>query len=793
MKKRILSLCMVLALCLSLLPATALAADGDTVYVGGVALTGSTSNFAYATTDESGNVITEGADENNYNIKWDGSTLTLKGAYITGQVNDGTSPIAWAAIGVFSTIGNAELTIQLEDSNTVGASTGVHVFSSTGTATLTINGGGSLDASSISKGIWVQSNSGNASLSIQNTEVTATSAYGQGVTVQAGSANNQGHTATLTVNGGKLTASGAAGAAGIEFDAGGENNTITTTLSVSNNALVDTRDSSIAVFGNNSGLTPTGDGIVFNGNEGTVYGDVTLQENLEIGEDESLTIPDGAGLTVPVDVTLTNKGEVTTTGSGTLTNNGTINNSGTLPDNIQGTAPPRITTTSPLASGTVGTAYSSVTLAASGNPTSWEITEGSLPAGLTLDENTGVISGTPTAQGTSNFTVTATNSGGSDSEQLSITINAQTNVPVTGVSLNTNTLNLIEGDTDTLTATVEPDNATNKNVTWSSDDESVATVNDGVVTAVTTGTATITVTTEGGSKTAVCVVTVTHGSLTHTPGNAATCTREGNEEYWTCDICGKHFSDAGGNAEITLEQTVIPATDHSYGEPVWSWSEDGKSCTVTFICANDETHRATPEVTITSEVKTAASCTEKGVTEYTATAEFDGITYTDTKDVADIPVTDHHYENGRCSVCGAIDSSFKPVITAGAGSTWQKGSRDGLSFTSSAAFADFIKVQVDGRDLAASDYEVRDGSTIVTLNASYLETLPVGDHTLAIISDTGTATTEFTIHAAFATEDHTPSPQTGDNSNMMLLFIFLFISSGTVITLSVGNIKRKKN
>ena len=54
MKKQILSLCMVLALCL--LPATALAADGDTVYVGGVALTGSTDALAYATTGDDGSV-----------------------------------------------------------------------------------------------------------------------------------------------------------------------------------------------------------------------------------------------------------------------------------------------------------------------------------------------------------------------------------------------------------------------------------------------------------------------------------------------------------------------------------------------------------------------------------------------------------------------------------------------------------------------------------------------------------------------------------------------------------------
>ena len=188
MRKKILSLCMALALCLSLLPATALAADGDTVYVGGVALTGSTGSPAYATTGESGNVITEDASANNYNIMWDGSTLTLKDAYITKYVTDGNSAISGAAIGMANSSGNAELTIHLEETNTVSASTGVHVYTISGAATLNITGenGSSLNASGSSSGIQVQSNSNNATLAINNAKVTATSEFGIGVSVQAG-------------------------------------------------------------------------------------------------------------------------------------------------------------------------------------------------------------------------------------------------------------------------------------------------------------------------------------------------------------------------------------------------------------------------------------------------------------------------------------------------------------------------------------------------------------------------------------------------------------------------------
>ena len=86
-------------------------------------------------------------------------------------------------------------------------------------------------------------------------------------------------------------------------------------------------------------------------------------------------------------------------------------------------------------------------------------------------------------------------------------------VPVASVSLDKTSLSLNTGDSSTLTATVYPTNATNQNVSWSSSNTSVATVNNGTVTAVAAGTATITVTTEDGNKTASCSVTVTNPNV----------------------------------------------------------------------------------------------------------------------------------------------------------------------------------------------------------------------------------------------------------------------------------------
>ena len=87
--------------------------------------------------------------------------------------------------------------------------------------------------------------------------------------------------------------------------------------------------------------------------------------------------------------------------------------------------------------------------------------------------------------------------------------NPAASTPVEGITLNQTELSLGVGSSSTLTATVAPDNATNKAVTWTTDNAEVATVADGVVTAVAEGTATITATTVDGGFTASCAVTVT--------------------------------------------------------------------------------------------------------------------------------------------------------------------------------------------------------------------------------------------------------------------------------------------
>ncbi len=120
----------------------------------------------------------------------------------------------------------------------------------------------------------------------------------------------------------------------------------------------------------------------------------------------------------------------------------------------------------------------------------------------------GVVTGI--SAGTVTITVTTTDGGYTASAQVEVT-----SIAVTGVSLSSSSASLTVGDTAQLSATVSPEDATNTNVSWSSSDESIATVTeDGLVTAVAEGTASIIVTTEDGGYTASATIDVSSIAVT---------------------------------------------------------------------------------------------------------------------------------------------------------------------------------------------------------------------------------------------------------------------------------------
>ena len=497
MKKRLVSLLMALALCLSLLPVTALAAapNGQVIYVGNVNVT----SGGYWTTGNDGTVTAftgEGTPADNF-IHYDATNnvLTLHNAVIKKGLDysesiQGGTYIPGSAIAVFHQNGAAELTIQLEGTNTIAeVSAGIYVLApsnSTGDASLTITGNGSLDTSGSQTGIRVQSNGGNATLSIENAKVTATaSSYGNGVSVQS----KNDSSVSLTVDGGSLTATGSGNyGAGIRLQFGsGVSGSGTPTVTVSNNAIV-RANGGVANNSSTSIQYGTGNeengGIVFDGSIGTVYGDVTLQEDITIGEGENLTIGDGASLTVPEGTTLTNNGTVTTEEGGILTNNGSL----VCNHHFGGTA----TCTEKATCDLCGAEYGDF-----------------LPH-----------------------------------------------------------------------------------------------------------------------------------SLTKTEAKAPTCTGAGNEAYWTCGSCGKYFSDASGNTEVAKDSWMLGPIGHDWMDAVYTWSDDGSTCTATRTCKHDSTHTETSKATVTAAQTKAPTCTQMGETTYKAAFEADWA-MTQTKVIADIPAAGH--------------------------------------------------------------------------------------------------------------------------------------------------------
>ncbi len=800
---------------LGLLPVTALAAGENapaTLYVGNKQVIVA-ETVTYWSTNDSGE-LTQSTENNDWNVKYDPytATLTLNGATIQGGTSTGSVPYGSGIYALSRSGQPVSLTIKLIGENTITGNYGIYVDAQQGetvgtNASLLIrnsSNNGRLEVSGSSYGIFVKSGTGNASLTIENASVdaktTQTNSGYAGVCVQSSVYATGTPNLSLSVDGGSLTTSGGTSGDGIQFYVGAyEDTSATTSLTVTDNAIVDARNGGISASRIEETLptpTPTGDnssGIVFDGTEGTVYGDVTLDENLTIGEGETLTIVKNASLTVPEGKKLTNNGTVDVQAGGTLTGK-------------------------PEGSGAVNYASTQITA----QPGKADVKEGEKAI----------------------FTLTATGSG-------KLTYQWQKS--------------LDDGD-----SWADIEGATNATYTIQQATMEMSGIQ---YRCVVKG--------DGGEATSDAVVlTVQHQhTLVKTEAKPATCTDKGNQEYWYCDGCKKYFADDKGMTETTLEKQEIPATGHSWGEPVWSWSEDGKNCTVTFTCTKDQSHTASPTVKITSAVKTPATCQAKGVTTYTATAELDGKTYTSTKDVTDIPLGDHvakwegdypatcdtngregtatcvvcgkvlvkdkvipapghkygepvwtwskdgksctvtftcsvcgeksenkatvttkasteatctqpgtatqqaqvvfngntytttkgnvtlaalghNYKDGKCTRCGQTDSSAKPTatasVTAGANGKWQTDSTQGLSFTY-AGDGKFLRVQVNGTTLKEGQYQ-QQGNT-VTLTQEYLKTLDPGSYTLVIALENSSAKTTFTVEQpAQATPVPTPQP-----------------------------------
>lgn len=735
---------------------TALAVETNIVYVGGVALTGSSGSITYATTNENGEVITEGATADNYHIKWDGSTLTLRGATIKKELNDYDESLFYitgAAIGVFNQSGDANLTITLEGTNTIeGVSYGIRVYApSIGSANLTITGSGTLYVNSNQGPIYVISSNGNAALGIKNTKVTATSSFGFGVTVQSGSSETS--SASLTVDGGSLTATAdSRNVSGIRllFGTSGTSDD-TPTVTVSNNAIVRANGSAGGITSNSStgvqygtGSNTTG-GIVFDGNNGTVYGDVTLQEDITINQGESLTIEDGASLN---------------TGNNKVTvNGGTLNGE----DKITGTVKytPSITTAS-LPEGKVNEEYATSLSANGSEPITWNVTDGNLPAGLNLSTN-GKITGTPTAPGEYIFTVTASNDAGSVSKELTIHVKDVDPIYSIQNSGDINFADAIEGYTPEV-KTIMITNDGNQPITLNQPSSTSFDVGTLSKTTLSVGeTAEFTVQPKTGLLAGsydedIKITGTNNGKSVSTKVNVKfnvkhnavkverkdpTCTEKGNIEYWYCEACRKYFQDEALTKELKQEETIVPATGHN-------------------LTKVDE-KKPTVDAAGNIEYWYCEVCNKY---------------FSDEKAEHEITLED--------TIIAKL-----PKFVSGANQEWTKGSKDGLTFKIDTDIKEFKKVLVDGKELKDTDYDIKSGSTILTLKPSFLDTLSAGKHKIRFEFNTGSVEAYFTVKDK-ENSSQTESANTGVQNKYGLWIVLLLVAAGGLAGFGILS-KRRKN
>ena len=117
-----------------------------------------------------------------------------------------------------------------------------------------------------------------------------------------------------------------------------------------------------------------------------------------------------------------------------------------------------------------------------------------------------------------------------------------------------------------------------------------------------------------------------------------------------------------------------------------------------------------------------------------------------------------------------------------------EGERKELSFTSNAAYSDFVRIEIDGITLDSENYTVAEGSTVVTLKADYVAKLSVGKHTIGVVSENGTAETTFTVNAKTVN-----NPDTGDNSHMVLWIALALVSGSAMLGATVAGKKKKSS
>lgn len=218
------------------------------------------------------------------------------------------------------------------------------------------------------------------------------------------------------------------------------------------------------------------------------------------------------------------------------------------------------------------------------------------------------------------------------------------------------------------------------------------------------------------------------------------CLHDDTDKNHICDICGKTISehkDADNNHICDYCNKKI--SDHTGGTATCKDKAVCEICKESYGSLDPNNHTDLKHI----DAK-AATAAEEGNIEYWYC---DGCKKYFSDAAAKTEITE----------AATVTAKLPPQITAGDGAAVTQGEKNELTFTSNASFADFLRVELDGATLDEKNYTKREGSTIITLNRDFVATLSVGEHTLAIVSQHGTATAKFTVKAK-PTETATPQP-----------------------------------
>ena len=123
-------------------------------------------------------------------------------------------------------------------------------------------------------------------------------------------------------------------------------------------------------------------------------------------------------------------------------------------------------------------------------------------------------------------------------------------------------------------------------------------------------------------------------------------------------------------------------------------------------------------------------------------------------DASGVTAASNKKPEGYIDEIGTTFKHYAPTITDGANSSYVQGSQNTVYFHSSNTFTSFKKVLVDNKEISADCYTATEGSIVITFKPEYLNTLAVGTHSISIVSEEGTAITNFTVQAV----PTTPTP-----------------------------------